>query len=232
MMVFSKFTTRPCASVMRPSSRICSRMFSTSGCAFSISSNRMTAVGLAADLLGQLSGLVIADIAGRRADELGDGVLLHILGHIQPDQAVGRVKQVGGQLLDQLRLAHAGGADEDEATRACCLGEMPTRLRRMARGHGVHGLVLPDDVLLQARRSSSLRRLYSCLAGSWLAGIFVHSSMTRARLSIVSSGLPALFQFLDLRPEAASAYCELSARRSIVLILRVLRLEQLAAPCS
>ncbi len=39
MMVFSKDTTRPWASVILPSSRICSRMFSTSGWAFSISSS-------------------------------------------------------------------------------------------------------------------------------------------------------------------------------------------------
>ena len=42
MTVFSKFTVRPWASVMRPSSRICSRMFITSGCAFSISSKSTT----------------------------------------------------------------------------------------------------------------------------------------------------------------------------------------------
>ena len=40
--VFSKFTLRPWASVMWPSSRIWSRMLSTSGWAFSISSKRMT----------------------------------------------------------------------------------------------------------------------------------------------------------------------------------------------
>ena len=42
MTVFSKFTVRPWASVMWPSSRICKRMFSTSGWAFSISSNSTT----------------------------------------------------------------------------------------------------------------------------------------------------------------------------------------------
>ena len=46
MIVFSKFTVRPCASVMRPSSRIWSRMFITSGCAFSISSKSTTLYGL------------------------------------------------------------------------------------------------------------------------------------------------------------------------------------------
>ena len=37
-----KSTVRPCASLILPSSRICSRMFITSGCAFSISSNSTT----------------------------------------------------------------------------------------------------------------------------------------------------------------------------------------------
>ena len=46
MMVFLKSTVRPCESVMRPSSRICSRMLNTSGCAFSISSNSTTLYGL------------------------------------------------------------------------------------------------------------------------------------------------------------------------------------------
>ena len=40
--VFSKFTFRPWASVICPSSRICSSTFSTSGWAFSISSKRTT----------------------------------------------------------------------------------------------------------------------------------------------------------------------------------------------
>src|SRR6267143_394939 len=43
--VLRKSTVRPCESVSRPSSRICSRMLNTSGCAFSISSNRITEYG-------------------------------------------------------------------------------------------------------------------------------------------------------------------------------------------
>ena len=42
MIVLRKSTTRPCASVKRPSSRIWSRMLNTSGCAFSISSKSTT----------------------------------------------------------------------------------------------------------------------------------------------------------------------------------------------
>ena len=42
MTVFLKSTVRPFESVSRPSSRICSITLNTSGCAFSISSNKMT----------------------------------------------------------------------------------------------------------------------------------------------------------------------------------------------
>ena len=44
--VFLKSTVRPLASVSRPSSITCSSTLNTSGCAFSISSNRITAYGL------------------------------------------------------------------------------------------------------------------------------------------------------------------------------------------
>jgi hypothetical protein len=40
--VFLKSTVRPWPSVMRPSSSTCSSTLNTSGCAFSISSNRIT----------------------------------------------------------------------------------------------------------------------------------------------------------------------------------------------
>ena len=44
--VFLKSTTCPCESVILPSSSTCSKMLNTSGCAFSISSNRITLYGL------------------------------------------------------------------------------------------------------------------------------------------------------------------------------------------
>ena len=44
--VLRKSTLRPCASVTTPSSKICSRMFHTSSCAFSISSKSTTEYGL------------------------------------------------------------------------------------------------------------------------------------------------------------------------------------------
>ena len=99
------------------------------------------AVGTAANLLRQLSGLIIAHIAGRRTDELGDGVLLHIFRHVQPNQAVHIVKQVACQLLDQFRLAHAGGADENKGHRPL-LGGNAHPVAADGTGHGVHRLVL------------------------------------------------------------------------------------------
>ena len=44
-IVFLKSITRPTLSVSRPSSMICSSMFHTSGCAFSISSSSTTEYG-------------------------------------------------------------------------------------------------------------------------------------------------------------------------------------------
>mmetsp|Transcript_2996 Transcript_2996/g.6453 ORF Transcript_2996/g.6453 Transcript_2996/m.6453 type:complete len:242 (-) Transcript_2996:225-950(-) len=45
MIVLVKSMVRPCESVILPSSSTCSRMLNTSGCAFSISSNRTTLYG-------------------------------------------------------------------------------------------------------------------------------------------------------------------------------------------
>ena len=69
MTVLRKSTVRPWPSVSRPSSMICSSTLSTSGCAFSISSNRIDAVRPAPHRFGETAALVVADVAGRRADQ-------------------------------------------------------------------------------------------------------------------------------------------------------------------
>ena len=48
------------------------------------------AVGLAPHGLGQLAAFVVADVAGRRADQPRDGVLLHVLRHVDADHARAR----------------------------------------------------------------------------------------------------------------------------------------------
>src|SRR3954465_15583422 len=114
-MQWRKSTVRPCESVRRPSSRICRRMLKTSGWAFSISSSRSTGgafpalaeqepqVRLAPPGLRERAALVVADVAGRRADEPGHGVLLHVLRHVDADHRVLVPEQELGERPRQLR---------------------------------------------------------------------------------------------------------------------------------
>jgi len=50
-------------------------------------------------LFTELAALVVAHIAWRRANHLGDAVLLHVLRHIDADQCVLRTKHGLGQRL-------------------------------------------------------------------------------------------------------------------------------------
>ena len=107
------------------------------------------AVGLAADLLGELSRLVIADVARGRADDAGDREFLHKLRHVKADQALRRIEQVGRKLLDKLGLADAGGADEDKAHGLAL--DLKADAASADRGaDGVHRLILPDDMRFEA----------------------------------------------------------------------------------
>ena len=72
--------------------------------------------GLAADLLGQLAALIVANVAGRRTEQTGDGVLLLVLGHIQGDERILIAEQELGKCLGKLGLTHTGRAGEDERT--------------------------------------------------------------------------------------------------------------------
>ena len=107
------------------------------------------AVRAAPDLLGELSGLVVADVAGRGADEPGDGVALLELGHVYPDHGVLLAEEVLGERTGELGLADARGTEEDEAADGtlgvldACPGA-PDGL-----GHGLDRRLLPDDPLVQ-----------------------------------------------------------------------------------
>ena len=56
--------------------------------------------------------LLEPDVAGRRADQPCDGVLLHVLAHVEADELVAEVQR---ELLGELGLADAGRAGEEEA---------------------------------------------------------------------------------------------------------------------
>src|SRR5450759_52782 len=118
------------------------------------------AVWLAADLLGELAALVEADVARRRTDQPRDGVLLHVLAHVERDERLLGPEQERGQHLRKLRLPDAGRAEEDERSRgAVRVLQAGTSAADGAR-HGGDGLVLADDALVQrALHPQELRRL-------------------------------------------------------------------------
>ena len=103
----------------------------------------------AADLLRELTGLVIADIARGRADHARNRELLHELRHIEPDERLGRVEELIGEALDELRLADAGAADEQEA-HGLALGLQADAIAADGGTDGIDRRILPDDVRAQA----------------------------------------------------------------------------------
>ena len=136
-----KSALRPLLSVSVAWSITCSRMLKMSGCAFSISSSSSTAYGMLADRVDEQAALLEADVAGRRADQPRDGVLLHVLAHVEADELVAEMHR---QLLGELGLADAGRAGEEEAAgRAIGLAEAGARALDRARD-GAHGLFLAE----------------------------------------------------------------------------------------
>ena len=99
--------------------------------------------------LGQLTALLIPDVARRRADQAGHGGLLHVLAHIDAHHGLLVVEQEVGERLGELGLAHTGGAEEQErAGRAVRVGDAGARTAHRV-GHGLDGLLLADDALAE-----------------------------------------------------------------------------------
>ena len=106
-------------------------------------------VRLAADSLGQLSALVVADVAGRCSHEPADRVPLLVLTHVKANHVLLGIEERVGQGPGELRLADAGGTQEDERTDGSA--------RVLDAGAGSHDrigdeldrLVLADDPLMQ-----------------------------------------------------------------------------------
>ncbi len=95
--------------------------------------------------LGELSALVVADVAGRGTDEAGHSVLLAVLAHVDADQGLLVVEQEVGQGLRELSLADAGGAEEHERASGP-IGIGDARAGPADRvGDGTHGVLLSDQ---------------------------------------------------------------------------------------
>ena len=71
-------------------------------------------VGSPSHCLGERAAFLVADIAGRCADQAGDRMFLHVFRHVHADQRVLVVEQVLGQRFGQFGLAHAGRPQEHE----------------------------------------------------------------------------------------------------------------------
>ena len=82
-------------------------------------------VRAAADGLGELAAFVVADVAGRGADQAGHGVLRHVLAHVDAHHGMFVVEEELGQGAGEFGFADAGGAEEQEAA------DGPVRGRRL-----------------------------------------------------------------------------------------------------
>ena len=71
-------------------------------------------VGPAADRLGELAALVVADVAGRGTDQARDRVLLGVLAHVDAHDRALVVEEEVRERLGQLGLADAGRPEEQE----------------------------------------------------------------------------------------------------------------------
>ena len=117
------------------------------------------AVRLAADALGELPAFLVADVSRRRADEARDCVPLLVLAHVDADDGILVAEDDLRQGFGELRLPHAGRAEEEEGgdgvpavleprpRQSHRLAHRPDRLGRPA----VDGDGLPGGVL-RARR--------------------------------------------------------------------------------
>ena len=71
----------------------------------------------AAHPLRQLTGVIIADIARRRSNQLRRRMLFHKLRHIKANQRVLAAKKLSGYRLGQFRFTDPGRADKNKGGR-------------------------------------------------------------------------------------------------------------------
>ena len=98
---------------------------------------------------GELTTLVVADVAGRGADKPCDGMLLAILAHVDTDHCAFVVEQEVRQRLGQFGLADAGGAEKQEGAGGPVGVSDAGPAAADGIGNGLHGLGLADDPLAE-----------------------------------------------------------------------------------
>ena len=131
-------------------------MLNTSGCAFSISSKRTTRRP-SPDGLGELAALVVADVARGGANQARDGVLLHVLAHVDAHH---------GRLVVERNSASASPARSCRRRSVRGTGRSRSAIRsaaRRARGEAfaTASRASPADRPAACRRSSRCRSFCS-----------------------------------------------------------------------
>ena len=192
-----KSTVRPWPSVNRPSSRTGQQHVEHVRVGLLDLVEQDHRVRPPSHRLGQLTALVVADVAGRRTDEPGHGVLLAVLAHVDADHRALVVEQELRQRLCQLGLADAGRAEEHErAGGPVRVGDAgPGAAHRI--GHRLHGLASGRRRACPARPPCAAAwpsRPRACRP----AGMPVHAATTSAMSSGPTSSL-------SMTPSRASA---------------------------
>src|SRR4029077_16074014 len=90
-----------------------------------------------------------ADVARRRADQLGDGMLLHVFGHVEADERFLAAEQEIRQPARHFPLADAGGPEEQEATARAAGGLEAGAAAADGASESGDGAVLADDAPVQ-----------------------------------------------------------------------------------
>ena len=114
-------------------------------------------VGMLPDRVDEQAALLEAHVAGRRANQPRDGVLLHVLRHVEADELVAQMER---ELPGELRLADAGGTGEQEASApAGRAARAPARARLIAAATAT----APSSCPKTTRRSDSSSVLQALL---------------------------------------------------------------------
>ncbi len=145
-------------------------------------------VGPAADRLGELAALLVADVARRRADEARDGVPLGVLRHVDADHGPLVVEEEVGERTWRARSCrHPSGRGRGSDPVGRSGSETPARVRRTASDTARTASVWPTR---RAPMCCSMCSSFSVSpSSSRPAGMPVHAEMTSAMSSAPTSSL-------------------------------------------
>mmetsp|Transcript_18269 Transcript_18269/g.42587 ORF Transcript_18269/g.42587 Transcript_18269/m.42587 type:complete len:234 (+) Transcript_18269:702-1403(+) len=107
------------------------------------------AVRLAANAIGELTLLIVSDVAWRTANELGHRMSFHELTHVQANHGFFLSKVCCSKCLAQLCLANACRATEDERSNRSIWVLEASASSTHSLGDSCHGLILPDDTVVK-----------------------------------------------------------------------------------